>query len=168
MEKHPIHIPEKEIRLVFVISLILKALNAIGQTLLGIVLLFTSDITGTIYSLAQKELLEDPGDFFATHVSRIASSLSAETQLFGALYLLSHGVIKLFLVWGMMKNKLWAYPASLAVFALFIVYQIIRFTSTHSIFLVLLTIFDIFVIWLIWHEYKYLLKKRHIHLNQIG
>ncbi|MBX4209345.1 DUF2127 domain-containing protein [Candidatus Parcubacteria bacterium] len=155
-------VPEKDIRAVFVISLVLKAIGAAAQIVLGFALLFTSGVTQTIISLAQNELIEDPNDFFATHVAGLASHALPGAQLFGSIYLLSHGVIKMLLVWGLIKNKLWAYPASMAVFTLFIVYQSVRFASTHSVFLILLTIFDIFVIWLIWHEYRYLSKKRHI------
>lgn len=155
------HVPEKEIRLVFVVSLILKAIGAGAQILLGFVLLFTTGVTELIVTLAQNELIEDPDDFFATHVTTLAAHLPPGTQLWGAIYLLSHGIIKAFLVWGLIKNKLWAYPASIAVFTLFILYQIARYFSTHSVFLIALTVFDVFVIWLIWHEYRYLLRKRH-------
>jgi uncharacterized membrane protein len=62
--------------------------------------------------------------------------------------------VKLFLVAGRLRNKLWAYPASLVVMGLFIVYQIYRFSYTHGWGLIVLSVFDIVVIWLIWHEYR--------------
>jgi uncharacterized membrane protein len=42
------------------------------------------------------------------------------------------------------------------VFALFIGYQIYRYTFTHSILLLLITAVDLVVIAFTWHEYKYL------------
>jgi uncharacterized membrane protein len=98
--------------------------------------------------------VEDPNDFLATHLQNFTSTISPQTQTFAALYLLSHGVIKAVLVVGLLRNKLWAYPASLAVLALFVAYQVIKFLSSHSIALALLTLFDLVVMWLIWHEYR--------------
>ena len=83
-----------------------------------------------------------------------AQSFSVQTQHFYAFYLLSHGIVKLALVVGLLMGRLWAYPASLAVMTLFIAYQLYRFTFTHSPGLIVLTVFDLVVIALIWHEYR--------------
>lgn len=156
---------EKNIHRLFVVSLFCKAANAFIQIVLGIFLLCTTEVASTVLMLAKNELIEDPDDFISSHVIGLISHVPPSTQMFGALYLLSHGVIKGFLVWGLIKNKLWAYPASLGVFSLFIVYQLIRFASTHSVFLILLTIFDILVIVLVWHEYRFLVRKRHTSIE---
>jgi uncharacterized membrane protein len=42
------------------------------------------------------------------------------------------------------------------VFALFIIYQLYRFSFAHSVWLLVITILDIVVIWITWREYKYL------------
>jgi uncharacterized membrane protein len=52
------------------------------------------------------------------------------------------------------REKRWAFPVAIAVFLLFIVYQLYRFTLTHSPWLMLLTLFDVAVLWLIWNEYR--------------
>ncbi|MDE1874628.1 MAG: DUF2127 domain-containing protein [Patescibacteria group bacterium] len=152
---------EKTIRRIFVISLIIKAIDAAVETLAGVALLFTGSLTGAIMWLVRGELIEDPTDFLATHISNLASHITAGDQIYGALYLLSHGIVKMFLVWGLIKNRLWAYPASLVVFALFIVYQMITYLQAHSVFMLVLTVFDIFLMVLVWHEYRYLLRVRH-------
>jgi len=73
---------------------------------------------------------------------------------FMAIYLLSHGVVKMFAVVALLKNKLWGYPLSIVIFGGFIVYQIYRFTLTGGIGLIALTVFDLVVICLIWLEYR--------------
>lgn len=92
-----------------------------------------------------------PGGFFsagtarsavATHLLSWAQHFSVETKAFYAFYLVSHGVVKLFLVIGLLRNKLWAYPASLVVLGLFIAYQLYRFSYTHGFGLIVLTLFD--------------------------
>jgi uncharacterized membrane protein len=110
-------------------------------------------------------LIEDPQDFVATHLLNMAQGFSVSTKNFYVFYLLSHGVVKLFLVAGLLKNKVWAYPASLVVLAVFIAYQIYRFTYTQSPGLVLLTIFDLLVMYLIWHEYQ--LVRRHLPVDPV-
>ena len=61
---------------------------------------------------------------------------------------------KLLLVVGLLRNKLWAYPWSLVALALFIAYQVYRFTHPHGAGLVALTLFDLVMMWLIWHEWR--------------
>lgn len=146
---------EKRIHFIFVVSVLLKALNGVLGIILGIVFFFTSAVAGLVQSLAQNELIEDPTDIVANSIQHFLPFFT-HSQYFVSLYLLSHGVIKVFLVVGLLRNKLWAYPAAIVVFTLFIAYQVYRFSFTHSLWLVALTIFDIFVIWLTWHEYRLL------------
>src|ERR1700719_3445555 len=83
----------------------------------------------------------------------MAQKSSVDTKNFYAFYLLSHGIVKLASVVGLLINQLWSYPASLVVLTLFIIYQIYRFYDTQSLGLIVLTVFDLFVMVLIWHEY---------------
>ncbi len=120
----------------------------------------TGTVKGLVASLTQDELIEDPSDFVATHLLRGAQTFSLSSKNFFAFYLLSHGIVKLFLVGALLRNRAWAYPASLVVLGLFIVYQVYRFTFTPSAGLVLLTVFDLIVMVLIWHEYRAI--RRHL------
>ena len=144
---------EKGLYEVFYVSVLLKGINAALETVLGLLLMFTDVVNDVIETLVRNELLDDPNDFLATHIQPYVN-INPKTQLFAALYLLSHGLVKGVLVVGLLRNKLWAYPASLVVFTLFILYQVVRWFSTHSIFLVGLTLFDLVVMWLIWHEWQ--------------
>ena len=146
---------EHRIHQIFEVSLLIKGAHALIECVGGIVLAFVS--TNTIVSLAnrltQDELVEDPHDFIASHLMMLASNFSVTTQDFYAFYLLSHGIVKIALVVALLKNQLWAYPASLIVLGLFIAYQMYRFNYTGSAGLVVLTVFDLLVMVLIWHEY---------------
>jgi uncharacterized membrane protein len=70
---------------------------------------------------------------------------STTTQHFAAYYLLGHGVVKLWLIVGLLKMRLWYYPVAIVVFGLFAVYQLYRFSFTHSLSLVLITVLDLAV-----------------------
>jgi len=144
---------EQGIHDAYLLSIWLKGAFALAETALGLMLLYTRSIVDFILELINNELIEDPNDFIATHFHNVFNP-TPEAQVFGGLYLVSHGVVKLFLVAGLLRNKLWSYPASIAVFVLFILYQLVRFARTHSIWLLVLTVLDVIVIWLIWHEYR--------------
>ena len=142
----------------------LKWLNGLLETAGGLVLLIVSNqqITDFIYRFFAHEILEDPADFFANILMRLSSQLSPSTQLFAAIFLLSHGIVKLILATAIWLNKLWAFPISGIVLSALVVYQIIRITATHSVVLILLTIIDIAIIAMLWPEYKHLVSQRKV------
>ena len=159
-----LHIKEKSVHEIFIISLVLKGIGSVLEILGGVLFIFTGKITDFLTNLAQTELLEDPNDFISTQIQHWVPYFNGHLQTFGAMYLLSHGIVKTFLVIGLLRNKLWAYPASITVLCLFIVYQLYRLTFGYSLFLIWLTIFDIFLIFLTWHEYK--LVSKHLPLDK--
>ena len=156
---------EKSIHRIFEISVLLKGAHALIECLGGVAIALVSAdyMRGLVNSLTQDELIEDPQDFVATHLLALARDFTVSTQHFYAFYLLSHGVVKLVLVIGLLRNRLWAYPASLVALSFFILYQLYRYSYTHGIGLILLTVFDVFIMWLIWHEYR--LVRRHLPLE---
>ncbi len=149
---------EKRIHLFFRISLFLKGAFAFLEILGGVLafLVPRQFVLGLVAVLTQRELAEDPRDLVANYLLHAAQHLSVGTQTFAALYLLSHGAIKLWLILGLLRERLWYYPTALVVFALFIAYQLYRFSFTHSAFLLFITAVDAVVIVLTWHEYRYL------------
>jgi uncharacterized membrane protein len=155
---------ENGIHRFFQISIALKGIHALVECGGGIALYLIDvpTIRHWVGLLTQEELIEDPHDFIAAHLMDAAQHLSIDTQSFYAFYLLSHGLVKVLLVAGLLKEKLYAYPASLVVLGAFIAYQVYRYTYTHSMGLIVLTAFDLVVILLVWHEWK-VLRARPAH-----
>lgn len=149
---------ERRIHQIFVVGVLLKGAHALIECAGGIALAIVSTraIVALVNALTQDELVEDPNDFVATHLRSLAQNFSVSSKHFYAFYLLSHGFVKIFLVSGLLRDKMWAYPVSLIVMALFIVYQIYRFSYTYSWGLVVLSVFDLVVMALIWHEYRFM------------
>jgi len=140
---------------IFWISLTLKGLDGVLE-LIGGVLLFVvtpSQIGAIARILTQHELVEDPNDFIANTVLNFTSHLDISTSLFGAVYLLLHGLVKVVLVWAVLRDKLWAYPWMIAFLIAFIAYQSYQLVLSFSWGLLLLTLFDAFVVWITWREY---------------
>lgn len=139
----------------FDIGILLKGIHALVEIILGFLMLFISQnfIIQIILKITDGELSEDPKNFISNYLIYSSQNFSLSSKHFIVFYLLSHGIIKGILVFNLFKKRLWAYPASMVTFAVFMIYQVIRYTYTHSIWLIIFTIFDVFVIWLIWREY---------------
>jgi uncharacterized membrane protein len=163
----PLSRAERQTQRWFYISVILKGLHAAIEIVGGVLLLIIPPgvLLNMIALLTQDELIEDPHDIVANTVGHFVSGLSISSIYFGAFYLLTHGIPKIILVIELLRNRYWAYPASLVVLGLFIVYQVYRyFVVSHSLGLVVLTVFDLVVMWLIWQEYKIIQKHRSIEV----
>lgn len=90
----------------------------------------------------------------------MAAGITGTGRHFAAVYLLSHGLVKLVLVVELLRNRLWAYPLMVVMLGIFVGYQSYRFFLTHSIAMVILTVFDLAVIALTAMEYREQLRIR--------
>ena len=140
----------------FEVGIILKGLDGLLEVIGGLLLLVVSPTTidRVVTSLTQHELSEDPHDFLATHLLKTAHGLTGSAVLFGAVYLLAHGVVKVILVAALLKNQRWAYPWMIAFLGIFIVYQLYRLSIKPSVGLAALTVFDTVIAWLTYREYR--------------
>jgi uncharacterized membrane protein len=140
----------------FEVGILLKGLDGLLEVAGGILLFFIRPeyLNHLAITLTQHELTEDPRDFLATHLLHSTQNLAAGSLVFAALYLLSHGLVKLVLVWEILHNRLWAYLGLIYLTIGFMIYQVYRFTYSHSISLVLLTVFDGVIVYLTVVEYR--------------
>lgn len=140
----------------FQIGIALKGLDGVGEIIGGLLLLVVtpSQIRGVVDLLTQGELSEDPQDFVATHLLHTAGDLTGSAVLFGAIYLLVHGVVKVVLVVALLRNRMWAYPWMIGVLVAFIVYQGYRIALQPSAGLIGLTVFDVAVVALTIREWR--------------
>jgi uncharacterized membrane protein len=147
--------PQNWLDRAFEIGIIGKGINGLAEIIGGTLLLFlTPDkIHHLVAALTIGELSEDPHDFVATHLLHTATGLTGNGLLFGAIYLLAHGIVKVVLVTALLVNKLWAYPWMITVLILFIGYQLYRIALHPTVGMVALTIFDLVIVVLTWREY---------------
>lgn len=139
----------------FLVSVWVKLVDGLIETFAGIALFWSGTLARIVDALIQSELVEDPHDVVAGYLAHLLPAALAATTLFAAVYLLIHGVVKIFVAIQLLRRKLWAYPVAIAIFVLFAFYGVYRYTFTHSIFLAAFTIFDLVVVWLVWHEYRF-------------
>jgi uncharacterized membrane protein len=152
---------EKNLHTFFDAGIILKLIDSIGEVILGILFLFvTTDAMNRIASTVfGDEITEQPLRSIWHFVLQSFAQISNNSQDFLAFIFISHGIIKLILIAGLAKDKLWVYPLAAIAFTGFGIYQIYQLTFSPSIILAILTILDAIFIALIIHEYRY--QKRH-------
>src|SRR5258708_7026202 len=108
----------------FEASLWLKGAFALTESIAGIATYFVSQqlLRSALLWVTQEEVVVDPHDIVSNYFLHTIQNLSIGTQKLAALYLLAHGMAKLWLVIGLLRGKLWYYPVAMTVFALFIAY----------------------------------------------
>ena len=151
---------EAWIHRIFLIVVIGRGLYGLFEILVGLTLLLLTPAAAKLaHLLVQGELAEDPTDVVALFVNHAAENLLTGIPVFVLSYLLVYGITKIFLTVGLLQRKNWAYPISIILFSIFLIYQILRITLTHSLTLTIVTFFDFIAVLLITHEY-YLIRKR--------
>ncbi len=140
----------------FLLSVWTKGIAGLLETIGGFLFLFIpqSGLNALVIFLTAPEMAEDPTDRLATLLRHIVQELGADTKFFASSYLIVHGLIKVFLVAGLLGGRLWSYAVSLWFLAAFIAYQTYRFLFTHSLWLIALNVLDLIVAFLIWREYQ--------------
>jgi uncharacterized membrane protein len=147
---------EMLIRRIFRVGLFLKAAHSVLELVsaAGLALLSTGAIVWLAHIVTRAELVEDPNDVAARFVLSTAEHLSISQKSAAAVYLASHGAVKLFLVVMVLRERPWAYPAFMAALALLIAYQSFQLAHGWSVWLAGLTVLDLVVLVLTWHEYR--------------
>lgn len=138
------------------IGIIIKGIDGTLELIGGILVLILSP--GAILNIAnfftQDALQENPHNFIANHIERAGHHLASGQTTFAALFLLTHGLVKVVLVVCLLLNKLWAYPWALVVLGLFLIYQIFLLVTRPTFGMSFLTVLDIIIIILVYREWR--------------
>jgi uncharacterized membrane protein len=137
----------------------IKGIDSIGEITIGLLLYFDPQlITRFIFALFGDELTESPRDGLLYFFFHNWNGFSGGSQYLFAFLFLGHGLTKIFLVTGLVKNKIWVYPIAAFAFFFFAVYQIYEITSSPNLLLGIYSLLDILFVGLIINEYCYKLR----------
>jgi uncharacterized membrane protein len=100
--------------------------------------------------LTQRELGGATGDRLAA----LLHGLSSSGVLFDCLYLLGHGVAKIMLMIGLLKNLRWAYPTAEIFLLVFIGVEAYRLSVRYSLPLLAVLLLDSVILVLVWREQR--------------
>jgi len=143
------------------IGLWIKGIDGVLEMAGGLLLVSQMKLSELVTFLTQRELAQDPRDWIATHLHDAVSQLSPGTKWFASWYLLGHGVIKVFLMVGLLRNWSWSYRPAIAFLLAFIGYQVYRMSLHFSLALLLVSVLDSIIALLVWREYRATGTHRH-------
>ncbi len=92
--------------------------------------------------------------FIAEYIARIDVDLAKSSTVFLAVFLVSHGLVKIVLAYCLLKEILWVYPYALVLLVGFSIYQVYPTVLHPTIGTVLLCLLDIIIIVLVWDEWR--------------
>jgi len=98
--------------------------------------------------------------FVAEYIARLDANLRESDLVFLIIFLLSHGVIKLVLVYCLLRKITWTYPYALTILVGFLAYQIYALVVAPSVWMTTLVVLDTIIIYLVWGEWRELRLKR--------
>jgi uncharacterized membrane protein len=152
----------KWFELVYKIGISIKGFDGAVELAAGIALLVSPGIVHTILAsiASHADRHGHSFHFIAMYIARLDGDLARSGLVFLTIFLIGHGVVKLVLVYCLLKRIIKAYPYALGVLVLFLVYQLyVLARDPVSIGLWLFTILDVAIIWLVWGEYQDLREK---------
>ena len=138
-------------------SLFIKGLDGLLQFLGGIaVLLVPPGTLGNTYRYWTRFLFAHPhaGNPEANFIRDAAHSFGMGVPLLVAIYLLVNGTIKLLLVYGLLRERLWVFPAAFVGFGLFFSLEVYRLFVHFYWGILILMCISIFVITMVALEYR--------------
>jgi uncharacterized membrane protein len=140
----------------FWLSLFLKGMDGALQLLGGIVvILFEPGTLGKVYRYLTRFLLgKSSHNAEADFIRDAAHSFHISIEVLVCIYLLSHGIIKVLLVYGLLKEKLWVFPAALVGFGFFLALEIYRIGEHFYWAILILMCIDVFVVSMVILEWK--------------
>lgn len=132
LKESPQSFRERWIERMFKIGVVVTGIDGVLETIGGAIFLCAARtaMSRFLTMITRPELPEDPDDWIANALRHTFNHLSESGKLFGGVYLLVHGAVKIFLVVCLLRGKLWAFPIAMIVLLGFMVYQGYRL-STH-------------------------------------
>jgi uncharacterized membrane protein len=146
----------------FRIALLVKGLDGAAELLGALVLLIVPAATvhQLVADVLARDLLGPPSGFLARHLVAGTDEFASGNRTFVVAYLALHGIVKLALVFALLRHWLPAYPVAMVVLALFVGYELYRAVNIGSVLLPFLAAIDVVVIVLIVREYRMLRRER--------
>lgn len=140
------------------IGIAIKGFDGLVELLAGVALLVSPTVLhDTLIELSGRasEHGSGIGHLFANYINKLDHDFANVGLTFLIIFLIGHGLVKLVLVYSLLRRIIWAYPYALVVLVIFLIYQLfIVAQDPSSIGLWIFTILDVVIIWLVWGEWK--------------
>ncbi len=138
-------------------GIVVKGIDGAVELVAGLLLWFAPGLIHSALSGLVAEAQEGAARFdhvIASNLARLDDGLVAHgSRAFLIAFLVVHGVVKLVLVYCLLRKWHRVYPWALAVLTLFLAYQVYALATGPSIGNAVFTVIDAAIIVLVWREY---------------
>ncbi|TXN31901.1 DUF2127 domain-containing protein [Lacisediminihabitans profunda] len=141
----------------YTIGVIVKGIDGAIEFVVGTLLLVAPGLVHSALSAVASEAREGSSATTALvsdYVARLDAQLARSGLAFLIAFLLIHGVVKLVLVYCLLRKFHRVYPIAIGVLGVFLVYQAYAFVTAPSIGLALFTVLDALIIFFVYREYR--------------
>ncbi len=147
---------ERDLRWLFDLGLIMKAIDGTLEMAGALLVLFVSKafVVRVAEFVTGGELAADPDDFIAITIRSLAHSFAIHPHYFIAFYLAVHGFVKVALVAGIFAKKKIAYPLFMLSLVVFGAYETYRGFARGENLLFALAVLDFLLLALAAYEYR--------------
>jgi uncharacterized membrane protein len=142
----------------FKAALLVKGLDGAAELVAAVALLLVpaATVQRLVAEVVSRDLLGPPDGFLTRHLVAGTAEFASGNRAFVLVYLGLHGVVKLALVWALLRRWRPAYPVAAVVLGVFVGYELLRAVRTGSLVLPFLAALDVLVIVLVLREYRLL------------
>lgn len=146
---------DRRLELVYRIGIVIKGVDGLIEVVAGLLLWFAPGLLRSLLAPIEQIDADDRTlRIFVAHLAgRLDSHLAQGAPVFIIFFLLSHGIVKLVLVYCLLKEYRWVYPYALGLLGLFALFQLFALVRTPSVGGAVLMLLDLLIIWLIWREW---------------
>lgn len=150
---------------IYKLGVVVKGFDGLVEVTAGIALFLSPGIVHkTLSGLAgtAHHHHSHTAQFIATYVARLDGDLAKSGLTFLIVFLIGHGLVKLVLVYCLLRRLVCAYPYALGVLGLFLVYQLyVIVRDPTAIGMWLFSALDAVIIWLVYGEWRDLRETPH-------
>ncbi|NEM90079.1 DUF2127 domain-containing protein [Galbitalea soli] len=144
------------------LSLALKGIDGLVELVVGVILWFDAGLVARLLAPLAGTDADDGAvrQLIANWAGKAIASLYPHPSVLVIVFLFGHGVLKLVLVYCLLREFHWVYPWALGVLALFLVGQIVSLVAAPSVGSAALAVLDVVIIVLVWREWRILRRRR--------
>ena len=141
----------------YAVGVSIKGVDGVIELIAGLLLWISPTLVHTVLTGVAGEAGEGNSAVFrwvAQYVARMDTDLAQSGLAFLTVFLITHGAVKVALVYCLLRKWHRAYPSALVILTAFLVYQLYAFVRTPTLGMGLFTVLDCVIIVLVYKEYR--------------